>query len=732
MYQPFFGLTRRPFSATPDINYFFCTETIDAARSALVNCLASGQGIAILTAPPGMGKTAFCQHLIAEFPAPFHVVFLSNSNFPTRRSLLQAMLFELGQHYSSMGEQELRLELTACLRTMHQQKQPVVLVVDEAHLLNTRVLEELRTITDSTVDGEPLVRLLLCGQLSLDEKLAHPSMEALNQRISTQVYLESFTRHESADYIAHRLSVAGSRIDDVFTPEALDIVVQASDGMPRCINQLCDHSLLLGYMVENKPIDAEVAREALDDLKQLPLHWNEPTAALTPLDQLRRQAGLRNDDDEDDEEKFAIESSSATSSLETGETTSATHDETYELVDAADSSVEAGDEILEWDETADAVPAASAAFEFGADEGEEISPPAVATAVPALRANITAKPVARGEWEEEVVVDHYSQLDAQAEQTGRKAFRTQYPYDLIAIEAANPPGIESFVPAATVDNYGEFIDGAIEFVFEEDETLAFIEAEYEPLEIEDECIAERVLLDESFIDMAPCVADIFQSIDETSAALQALIGNDMPAELAGQWDTFSVGSEHDGESASQDTDDFAFDAEDLADLDVPTQLVRALKAHAGAAGYDSSPEERIAREIIGLIDESKSFSGQPNAAFRKRPSTQQRQPEAPSPNAWFGSNDLYSDMQEFDPFDDESGFSSAKKFDVIQPDDGKYDEHPRSQPLFPPTFASTEKTASTDDRTYAPHPPEQPGRMISPKSFVRLFSELRKRQQRSA
>ncbi|MDA1214249.1 MAG: ATP-binding protein, partial [Planctomycetota bacterium] len=138
MYQPFFGLTRRPFSATPDINFYFCTEGIDAARGSLINCLVSGQGIAVFTAPPGMGKTAFCQHLIGEFPSPFQVVFLSNSNFPTRRSLLQAILFELGQPYSSMGEQELRLELTSCLRDGHKQSHPVVLIVDEAHLLNNR------------------------------------------------------------------------------------------------------------------------------------------------------------------------------------------------------------------------------------------------------------------------------------------------------------------------------------------------------------------------------------------------------------------------------------------------------------------------------------------------------------------------------------------------------------------------------------------------------------------
>lgn len=666
MYQPFFGLTRRPFSATPDINFFFRTEAVDAANAAVVNCLVSGQGIAVITGPPGMGKTAFCQHLVAEFPAPFHVAFLSNSNFPTRRSLLQAILFELGQPYSNMGEQELRLELTACLRSMHQQEQPVVLVVDEAHLLNNRILEELRTIADLTIDGAPLMRLLLCGQLWLDERLAHPSMEALNQRISTQVYLESLTRQESVDYIAYRLSVAGIAIDEAFTPDALDLIVQASDGMPRCINQLCDHSLLLGYMVENKPIDAELAREALDDLKQLPLHWNEPTVALSPLDQLRQPSGSRRD--AGDREQSDIESAAA--------------DETYGLIESAAPNDSDYDEAIE---------TSSAAFEFGADDedvGETVSEQPASAVPQAIAANVRCD----GEWEEEVVVDRYSQLDAEFEQTGRKSFRTQYPL----VSAVDQP-VEQ--PSVAEDDEFFEVEAALELVFDEDESQEVIEADSET---------------ETF-DLETCIAEVNVSIEAAESALQTLIGAEMPVELTAQWDTLSMAD--DDESTLYDADDLSFGGEDLSNLNIPSQLVQALQSRG--CGHEESQEEQLARQMIDLIEESKSFA---------RPA---HIDETPSSNTWFGSNDLYSDLQECDPFDDESAFASSKKFDVIQPDDGAYDE-PRTQPLFPPTLASEKPTVKSSDRTYEPHPAIPPARVISPKSFVRLFSELRKRQQRSA
>ena len=270
------------------------------AFEELFRCAQSGQGVGILTAAAGTGKTLLCRKLIGELRKSFATVFLANSNFLTRRSLLQSILYELDHPYIHMAEQELRLELMTAVKAIRNQKQAVVLIVDEAHLLDERLLEELRTITNLVEESEPLVRVLLSGQLLLDEKLANRALEALNQRIRCQVTLEPLTRDESVDYIAQRLKWAGADVSSILTADALQLICYASDGLPRCLNQLCDHSLLLGYVAEEKPVGEVIVRKALDDLKQLPLHWNVPATVQSSVEQLAAEEWTTRSDDHQD------------------------------------------------------------------------------------------------------------------------------------------------------------------------------------------------------------------------------------------------------------------------------------------------------------------------------------------------------------------------------------------------------------------------------------------------
>src|SRR5262249_5360613 len=156
-----------------------------------------GRGIGVLTAPAGLGKTLVCQRLARELSHRFSVAFLPSGNFLTRRALLQAVLFELGHSFVRMGDQELRLALSATPQAIRPSRQALVLIVDEAHLLAARMLEELRALLNLGEGGEPLVRLIVSGQLALEETLSRPECDAFNQRIASQVMLPSLSRDES-------------------------------------------------------------------------------------------------------------------------------------------------------------------------------------------------------------------------------------------------------------------------------------------------------------------------------------------------------------------------------------------------------------------------------------------------------------------------------------------------------------------------------------------------------
>ncbi len=295
MYDTFFNLARRPFAATPDPNCCAGVPTMQNAYNELYDCLETREGIGILTSAAGLGKTLLCRKLVADLSATFAVVYLANSNFSSRRNLLQSLLYELGHSYARKGDQELRLELTSAIHQVTQQRRAIVLVIDEAHLLSNELLEEIRCLTNLAAGSVQLVRVLLSGQLLLEERLIAGELDALNQRIRAHCSLETLTQQESVDYLAFRLHWAGADLHEILHPDAVQLIAQAADGIPRCLNHLCDHSLMLGASAGQKPVSVTTVEDALDDAKQLPLHWNQliTTRRIAAIDDTERIVASR-------------------------------------------------------------------------------------------------------------------------------------------------------------------------------------------------------------------------------------------------------------------------------------------------------------------------------------------------------------------------------------------------------------------------------------------------------
>lgn len=436
MYETHFGLLRRPFLATPDPDCYVAGQSSEEALAGLTLCIEHGNGIGILAAAAGTGKTLLCRKLVVDLRDRYATVFLANSNFPTRRSLLQSILYELGQPYMRMPEQELRLELKTAATKVRPSKQAVLLVVDEAHLLNHKLLEELRTAACLDLDGRPLFHVVLSGQLPLEETLISPGLEALNQRVGCQVMLESLTREESAAYVAHRLRWAGGNVGDVFEPAALQMICHAADGLPRCLNQLSDHALLLAYVESERPVSEATVREALEDLKQLPLHWNEPTAAVSPLETLRAEARIHSESATSDNQPDVPDSADETS-INESPVTEPVADNVIEV--GATASFEVGAPADDNDDVTLENEPPAAVLEVGTDAGiqwpkdSEVAEESVQTTADAndsddveliesFESETPRVPrIARTDFsvggddcgfEEEVVVDRYAMLDA--------------------------------------------------------------------------------------------------------------------------------------------------------------------------------------------------------------------------------------------------------------------------------------------------------------------------------
>ncbi|MCA9248499.1 MAG: AAA family ATPase [Planctomycetales bacterium] len=273
MYESHFGLENRPFLAAPLAERYFAASSIEEARRNLVRAIQRSEGPGLIIGPAGIGKSQLCHVLAEQFRETFAVAVLDSARLCTRRALLQAIFHGLGLPFREREEGELRLSLIDLLNDLPEGKQGMLLIVDEAHSLPLRLLEEIRLITNLVNRGVATVRLVLAGSPSLEERFASPKLDSFNQRIAARCYLQPFDYLETQQYVRAQLAVCGDEEQTLVTDDGLQAIHHATGGIPRLINQVCDHALVLACAGGVGRVDAAVVEEAWGDLQQLPVPW---------------------------------------------------------------------------------------------------------------------------------------------------------------------------------------------------------------------------------------------------------------------------------------------------------------------------------------------------------------------------------------------------------------------------------------------------------------------------
>jgi type II secretory pathway predicted ATPase ExeA len=279
MYETFFKFRSRPFVAAPQTAAYFPAKVIESARQNLTRLIERGEGPGVVIGPPGTGKTLLCLLLAEQFRERFSVALVSCGRLKTCQALLQAILYELGLPCRGVDEGDLRLTLLDYLEPKPGARDGLLVLVDEAHTLPWRLLDELRMLTNVVRDGQLRVRLVLAGGPPLEEHLASPKLASFSQRIAGRCYLEPLDREETAGYVRAQLTAVGGDAGRIVDEQALATIFRASDGIPRLINQVCDHALVLAAMARHERLSQEAIDEAWADLQQLPPPWKAGSVA---------------------------------------------------------------------------------------------------------------------------------------------------------------------------------------------------------------------------------------------------------------------------------------------------------------------------------------------------------------------------------------------------------------------------------------------------------------------
>jgi hypothetical protein len=196
--------------------------------------------------------------------------------------LLQAILFELGLPYRVRDEGDLRLSLLDHLLSREECPTGLLLLVDEAQTLSINLLDELRVLTNLVRGGLPRVRLVLAGSSALEECFAHPELESFSQRLAARCYLGPFGREETTQFVRAQIAASSGAPDELISQDAWEAIFNATDGVPRLVNQLCDRALCQAAEAKRARIDGSIIQAAWADIQQLPAPWDTPAPTTAP------------------------------------------------------------------------------------------------------------------------------------------------------------------------------------------------------------------------------------------------------------------------------------------------------------------------------------------------------------------------------------------------------------------------------------------------------------------
>ena len=267
MYLTFYGLSEKPFNATPDPKFLYMSPGHREALAQLLYGTQERKGFIVLTGKVGTGKTTLLNALNQRLNGQSAISFVVNSAL-SFDELLEYVLADLGVVKTGESRAQRLIALNNFLIERERVGQNTVLIIDEAQNLEPKTLEQIRLLSNFETPTSKLLQILLVGQPELKARLNLPELRQLKQRIGLRCQIPSLNHEETRAYIRTRLRIAGGRDLGLFADTAIDRIAAYSGGIPRLINIVCDHCLLFGYADEKHRIDRRIVERAIEYLEE--------------------------------------------------------------------------------------------------------------------------------------------------------------------------------------------------------------------------------------------------------------------------------------------------------------------------------------------------------------------------------------------------------------------------------------------------------------------------------
>lgn len=277
MYESFYNLTSQPFGNIPDPDALYLSPGHQRALSVLQYSLLARSGFCVVTGEVGAGKTTLVRRLLQVVSPNLEVGLVSNTQCDSFEEFLQWILLAFDLNFGSKNKVEMYAEFVNFLIVQYDAGQPVTLIIDEAQHLGPDYLEQLRMLSNVNTEKGLLLQTILVGQPELWDILRKTSMRQFAQRISYDYHLGPLEDTQmTGEYIKFRMEAADGDVE-IFTEDTYQPIYEASRGIPRLINLLCDTALVYGFAEQSQLIHLDIVRQVLKDKRNSFAPFSETT-----------------------------------------------------------------------------------------------------------------------------------------------------------------------------------------------------------------------------------------------------------------------------------------------------------------------------------------------------------------------------------------------------------------------------------------------------------------------
>ena len=254
--QAWFGLKRFPFDKNIKVHDAVDTEPLKECLARLDYIKRRG-GIMLLTGDPGVGKTLALRRFVQTLNENLFKTYYTPLSTLSRADILCHLNRMLGLT-QRMSKSAIYTQIQkALLESKEQMAKTVLLIIDEAHLLQTGPLEELRLLTNFKMDSYDPFILILSGQSDLRRIMDFAVMEPFNQRIAIKYHMPTLRPEQSKLYVTHHLKLAGAK-EPILDEKALEAVHEVSFGIPRKIGTITEQALTYAMFDQKQTVSADI------------------------------------------------------------------------------------------------------------------------------------------------------------------------------------------------------------------------------------------------------------------------------------------------------------------------------------------------------------------------------------------------------------------------------------------------------------------------------------------